>query len=201
MVQDQEKRNIELLYAKDYDTLLKENEKLVYFVLNKFKGIPYDDREDYYQLGMLTLYNCALKYDLESDAKFSTYVIVALNNAYINAMRSYNKIIDNEISYNQKINNEDGEMDDELLYFLAVEDNMDNDILVKDLYKVLKEIIPKLTERQQIYVYKYLVERKNYRQIADEENRSHQAVHNGVTRALERLQILLKIRGIDENYF
>lgn len=200
MVQDQEKRNIELLKSKDYDTLLKENEKLVYYTMNKFKAIPFDEKEDYYQLGMLTLYKCALYYDFDLGVKFSTYALTALSNAFVNSLKSYNKIKDNETSYNQTVSGENGELD-EMLYFLPSKDDMDTEILTSDLRITIESLILKLTKTQQIYMREYLFENKTYRQIGIEHGRSHQAVQNSVTRGIERLRTLLKNRGIDENYF
>ncbi|MEG1494911.1 MAG: sigma-70 family RNA polymerase sigma factor [Bacilli bacterium] len=53
------------------DTIVQENERLVYSIISKFRR--YYDVDDLYQVGMLGLFKAYQKFDSSFDTKFSTY--------------------------------------------------------------------------------------------------------------------------------
>lgn len=79
-------RNLELIKKKDYDTLIKENEKLIIYLINKnFKNRKDGDFEEMLQAGRIAIFESAKTYDETKNVKFSTY---AANNI-INAIKTY----------------------------------------------------------------------------------------------------------------
>jgi RNA polymerase sporulation-specific sigma factor len=52
------------------EKIIKDNEKLIYKIANMFYGI---DKEDLYQAGILGLHKAYLNYNINSQAKFSTF--------------------------------------------------------------------------------------------------------------------------------
>ena len=56
---------------KSLDELYKENEKLIYYIVNGFKN--YGSREDLYQAGCLGLIKAYNNYNINTNSKFSTY--------------------------------------------------------------------------------------------------------------------------------
>lgn len=97
---EREKRNLELLKSKDYNTLIKENENLIKTIIKRFTYY-YSDYDEIFNIGRIAIYDTALRYD-ESKGSFTTYVY---GNIYWNIhkyiTRSKSKIetvsIDNEI--------------------------------------------------------------------------------------------------------
>ena len=51
--------------------LLVDNEKLVYSIINKFRG--YFDMDDLYQVGMIGLIKASKNFNKSEGVKFSTY--------------------------------------------------------------------------------------------------------------------------------
>ena len=51
--------------------LVVDNEKLVYSIINKFRG--YFDMDDLYQVGMIGLINASKNFNKNEGVKFSTY--------------------------------------------------------------------------------------------------------------------------------
>ena len=64
--------------------LVVDNEKLVYSIINKFRG--YFDMDDLYQVGMIGLINASKNFNKNEGVKFSTY-------AYTNVFGEVNKYI------------------------------------------------------------------------------------------------------------
>lgn len=192
-------RNRELIKNKDYDTLLKENELLVYFALKKFY-IKYEDMEDYKQIGFLALYKAALMFDLESDVSFSHYALTAINNSIYTAIKKYNKICDNEISYNTKFKNENSE-DVEIVTFLESPEDMDLDMQKNDFMRLLKNAIDSLPDKYKNIAKLRYYEKLTIRDIAKKENCSFQNIQIKLISINKLLQNNLKRHGIDANYF
>lgn len=196
---DKDARNRELIRNKDYDTLLKENELLVYFALKKFY-IKYEDMEDYKQIGFLALHKAALMFDLESDTSFSYYALTAINNNIYTAIKKYNKICDNEISYNTKFKNENSE-DVEIVTFLESPEDMDLDMQKNDFMRLLTNAIDSLPDKYKNIAKLRYYENLTIRDIAKKENCSFQNIQIKLISINKLLQNNLKRHGIDANYF
>lgn len=196
---DKDARNRELIINKDYDTLLKENELLVYFALKKFY-IRHEDMEDYKQIGFLALYKAALTFDLESDTSFCYYALTTINNNIYTAIKKYNKIYDNEISYNAKFKNENFE-DAEIVTFLESPEDMDLDMQKNDFMRLLKNAIDSLPDKYKNIAKLRYYEKLTIRDIAKKENCSFQNIQIKLTSINRLLQNNLKRHGIDANYF
>lgn len=104
-----EKRNLELIMNEDYDTLIKENENLIYHILKRMK-YDYNDKDDLVNIGRLSIYNAAIKYEIppKNNASFGTYLAASIYKNILSYLRSNKKKLD--LVYYEEITNEDGEM-------------------------------------------------------------------------------------------
>lgn len=103
------KRNLELIESKDYDTLIKENERVIYYVLKQFK-IPLEDQEDLIQECKIRLYIAATMYDV-SKGSFSGYAFKSVYNCIKLYFRAKNKndiIYFNSISLDKNLDTDNG---------------------------------------------------------------------------------------------
>ena len=57
-----------------YEYLVKQNQGLVYHIVNRFHVSPFD-RDDLIQAGMMGLLEAIKKYDINKDVAFSTYAV------------------------------------------------------------------------------------------------------------------------------
>lgn len=92
------------------NTLIEENKGLVTFVLaNYYPSYKYD--EDFYQEGLIGLWNACKTYDEKQDIKFSTYAARCIRNHLngvidmLNAEKRKINNLDNVISLNQRLHN------------------------------------------------------------------------------------------------
>lgn len=192
-------RNRELIKNKDYDTLIKENELLVYFVLKKFY-IRYEDMEDYKQIGFLALYKAALMFDIESDTSFSYYAISAISNNITAALNKYNKFSNNEISYNTKVRDRNSK-EVEIETFLESPEDMDLDMAKNDFMRILNNAIDSLPDKYKNIAKLRYFENKTLRAIAEDENTTFQNIQVKLKKINTKLQNHLKRNGINADYF
>lgn len=194
-------RNIELIKNKDYDTLLKENENIIHYVLHKLP-ISKNEYEDYFQWGSIHLYKAALHYNIESDTAFSTYAIVSIKQSLsLRLTKQYqkNKRLD-IISYDQVSSKNDEKID--LLQLIDDNKRIETPILKEELHTIIDEILQKsLKPKALLIVNMYLKEGKNQTEIANYLNCSRQLVNNTIKRAYENLKSKLKEKDIDIYYF
>lgn len=65
--------------AKDIEQMIRDNEKLVYFAIQKYFNGFYDD-EDIHQMGMIGLWKACMLYDETKGIKFSTFAVKCIRN-------------------------------------------------------------------------------------------------------------------------
>lgn len=129
---------------KEVEKKLKENEMLVYYVLQKyFKA--YANDEDYKQMGMIGLWKAIITYDDSKSVKFSTYASIVILNYIRNEYRHSDefKRIKNSVILNSidDVIATDIDGSDLILADVIKASELDlNDLLLTDLDKVLKNL-------------------------------------------------------------
>lgn len=199
---DPNERNIRLIKNKDYNTLVEENQKLVYSVINNYRhcGVEY---EELIQIGLLALYKAALNFDnTNTDAKFSTYAAIAIRNNILNVIYLRNKKAIDTISYNQEIRDRASGDSSEILSYISDSKNMEYDIYREEFKQEVINIIESMERKNYTTIgIEYFINEKSCQEIAEQLNSSRQNVSRVVNVIKEILQKKLRKKGINEYYF
>lgn len=202
---DNNKRIVELIESKDYDTLIKENERIIYHILKQFK-IPLEDQEDLMQECKIRLYIAATMYDI-SKGSFSTYAFKSVYNCikmYFRAKNKKNIIYFNSISLDENLDMDDGLMDDTIASI--IEDKTFNTISVvkkryflQELYNAIESI---RSQRRKDIIYSFLFD-KNYsvHSLANKYNCSTLYINSSIFKARQDIKKYLLDKGIDSKFF
>lgn len=204
MDDNRNERNNELIRNKDYDTLIKENENLIHFVLKGYY-IKLDEYDDYFQIASFALYTAAKYFDENSkdNASFSTFAIVAMKRRLSQTLiRAHNKNKDvSIISYDTVLPNDNGNHDDDILGLIDDGKRIDFDILKDDLLHFIDEASKKLTDNQKKIYKLYIEEGFTQTEIADKMNCSRQYISLSLHDAFKKIKKYLKRKDVDINYF
>lgn len=147
-------------WKQQYHKLVMENEKLVYYVINKLNLKRYTD--ELYDVGVIGLCKAGRKFDSECGYKFSTYAISCIKNeiyVYIRNNKKYfnNISLDNEIFI---LNNENITFKD----YIKDDIDIEKEIIEKDRYKRLYESINKLDDKEK-YIILHLYSLNGYKKM------------------------------------
>jgi RNA polymerase sporulation-specific sigma factor len=145
--------------------------------LKNYKLNPME-REDMIQEGMIGLFHAIQTFDKEKGFQFSTYSNACIRNRIYNALDKYWK-------HRKKI---DAGKDIEEM---VAKSDPENDTIRMELKESLKSGIASLTELEQKIVREYL-ERKSYKQIAEELAISSKKVDNILVKAKTKLSHYLQ---------
>lgn len=197
---DRNERNIELIKAKDFDTLIKENMNLVRHILHRMH-VPAVDYEDYFQIGCIGLYNAGKYFNIDSGVKFSTFASIAIQRkvaqSFARKLEKQNKI--DIVSLDVYADNADSEVDILILYDDGK--RIETDILKSELYKKIQDIVDiKLTNQQKEIFNMIAIDGKNQVEIADYLGTSRQYVSYVYNNALKKVKKELEKEGIDSTY-
>lgn len=197
---DYNERNIELIKAKDYDTLIKENMNLVRFILNKMH-VPKADYDDYFQIGCMGLFNAAKYFNIDSNVKFSAFAAIAIQRkvAQVFARKLQKQNTIDMVSLDVYADNMDGEID--LLVLYDDGKRLETDILTTDLYeKIINIMNTKLTETQKEIFKLVVIDGKNQTEAAEYLGTSRQNINSSYNNALKKIKKELEKMGIDHTY-
>lgn len=94
-----------------YEYLIKKHQGLVYHIVNRFNVSPFD-RDDLIQAGMLGLLEAIKKYNINYNAKFSTYAVPYILGSIKKEYNVQNSIISSSYYINliKKVKNEKGDL-------------------------------------------------------------------------------------------
>lgn len=197
---DYNERNIELIKAKDYDTLIKENMNLVRFILNKMH-VPRVDYDDYFQIGCMGLFNAAKYFNIDSNVKFSAFAAIAIQRkvAQVFARKLQKQNAIDIVSLDVYADNMDGEID--LLVLYDDGKRLETNILTTDLYEKINTIMnTKLTETQKEIFKLIVIDGKNQTEAAEYLGTSRQNISCSYNNALKKIKKELEKMGIDHTY-
>lgn len=198
---DRNERNIELIKAKDYDTLIKENINLVRHIINRMH-VPSVDYDDYFQIGCLGLYTAAQYFNIDSDAKFSTFAAIAIHRKVAQAFgRNLEKQNSLDIvSLDVYADNADNEVDILLLYDDGK--RIDTNILTTELYEKIYTVMNNnnLTEAQRDIFTMVAIDGKSQTEAADILGISRQYISFVYNAALKKIRKELEKADIDSTY-
>lgn len=173
------------------DKLITGNLRFVMFIINRYYS-NYNDKEELFSEGVIGLIKAVDKFDVNRNIQFSSYssrVIMNDINKYFNKIKNST----DETSLSELVSND---LDNDLtLMDVIVDDNdfVDN-ILRKEYYKNMNEVIEKLTEDEKKLLYLYFYERKTQTEVSQ---------ILGITQSYASkkiIKVLKKARNIASNY-
>ena len=133
--------------------IVKDNIKLVYFVLKKLN--LYKEIDDLYDIGLIGLCKAANSFDEKKGYTFSTYATFCIRNEILMYRRKRtNKVNINAISLNTPIY-ENGESEIVLEDTLKSDEDIEKTILDKEQNILLYESIEKLDEKEKLIICHY----------------------------------------------
>ncbi|WPC43353.1 sigma-70 family RNA polymerase sigma factor [Clostridium sp. JS66] len=168
-------------------------------ILKNFEGFMYKtassiyingyEIEDLIQIEAIALINAVFKYNCGYKNAFTTYAATAIKNAAFNELRSYlNK--KNGEKFEFSLNNTIDE-DTEFMDMLLSDDNVEEDILLKEEVKTLRKALKSLPDNfREIICWHYFKE-KSLKEYAEFKNIKYSAAKKRHERALEKLQQII----------
>lgn len=192
-------RNIELIMNKDYDTLIKENEHLIYHILKRI-NYDYNDQDDLVNIGRFSIYNAAIRYEIppRNNAIFSTYLSSAIYKNILSYLRANKNKLD--LVYYEEIINEDSEA--KRFDSISI-DKRKGDPYRSYLSTQLEEVFRsvKLSDKERKIFDLYCLG-KSHKEIADElsSDISKKSINTTIYRIRKKIQKALVENGLDPAY-
>lgn len=197
------KRIMELIEQRDYDTLIKENESIIYYTMKRFR-IPLEDQEDLIQECKIKLYTTAIGYDI-TKGSFSTYAVKSISNCIKMYYRSKNKkdiIYFNSISLNEKLDTDDSDdtfewlIEDKILSTASVSKKR---YFYLELYNAINSM---KSQRKKEIIFSFLFDKNyNIHDLADKYNCPISCIRATIFRARQDIKNYLLDKGIDTKFF
>lgn len=138
------------------DDLILNNEKLIYYVLGKMN--LYEQREDYYDIGMIGLIKAAKTYVPNKGIVFSTYAVRCIKNEVLIEIRkeksNKRKVNYNCVSLEQPVNGND---DEKITIGDTLKSNIDieKEMIRKEERELLYKSLSKLSDKEQFVINHY----------------------------------------------
>lgn len=176
------------------DKLILDNLNLIYFVLQKM-GL-YNEREYYYDIGLIALVRAARQFDESKGYTFTTYATMAIRNEICVDMRrakaDKRKANFNTVSLDSVIyQNKEGD-DITLMDTISSDINIEEELIEKERMKTLKNAITTLTIKERKVLKYYLMYDMSQRQIAEKIGCTQAHISRIYQRIIKKLQEKMK---------
>lgn len=179
--------------TEEKETLILNNQNLIYFILKKYNCI-YND--DLFQIGMIGLIKATEKYDASRKVAFSSFAYQCISNEILVHFRRQNRKSFNDfantVSYNTLINDDDGKST--LEECLGYTPNFDEEINKQELYKNINTTLSPI-EKITLISYYGLYNTEPIKQIdlSKKLNMSQANVSRIIKRARKKLKATMEI--------
>ncbi|WPC43856.1 sigma-70 family RNA polymerase sigma factor [Clostridium sp. JS66] len=168
-------------------------------IIKNFEGFMYKtassiyingyEVEDLLQIEAIALINAVFKYNCEYKNAFIAYATTAIKNAAFNELRSYlNK--KNGEKFEFSLNNTIDE-DTKFMDMLLSDDNVEEDILLKEDIRALKKALKLLPDNFREIIYWHYFKEKSLKEYAEFRNIKYSAAKKRHARALEKLKQII----------
>jgi len=205
IVADPTEEGYEKAYFTDEEAeeIAVENEKLVYYVANRFRstGISIDELSS---VGFLGYAKAIKTFDKNRNVKFSTYAINVIKNEICYFLRKENKHRSKNVSLNTILSTDQNGNPFELTDIIDGEEMppVDEQLMTDDRHSMLMEIIDRLPEKEQ-YIIRNRYEltggvKKTQKQISEEIDMSQANVSKLQKNAIRKLKLYLSLKMEDK---
>lgn len=206
-------RNLKLLEKKDYETLVKENDNLVYCIINtKFRFVPIgsDLYQDILQEGRLGLFKAALNFDPSKKFCFSTFAARCIYNQigmYFRINNRHLHILSLDDYKTLKVNmGFSGNKDEDINLYDVIEDRKASFKLIfsfksEEFSTTLNEALRLLSDDQRKSFILYYFDNIKQEEIANILCCSQAIVSRRIASAKKKIQRYLLKHGMDMYYF
>lgn len=194
----QNERNLQLIKDNNFETLIKENERMVYDVLSKYNLYPLN--EDIISVGTLGLFKAAKTFNNEYKI-FSTYAYKCITNEifiYLRNEKKQSRLNTKSFSDIAKHNYDGSE--------LTLEDTLDSnidiifDIKKEEFYRIFKDALLLLSQKEKLCLLMYFAGYKQC-EIAKKINYSQAHISRIIISAKSKVKQYLLDHDIDLHYF
>lgn len=187
----------------------EENQRLISWTANRFSNYPVD-KEELVSIAMVGFTNALNNFQKDKGAKFSTFAVKCMTNELLHALRNESKHIKNSIlSGTALYTDSEGNsltIEDTLSAEMNNESSLEDSVMMKEDYKLLREAIETLPEREQEVI------RRRYGIDCDPETQNDIAVSLNMSQAnvskieqsiIKKLYIRMKgqVQIEDSNYY
>lgn len=202
---ENEEEHVKAFYTdEEADQVAVENEKLVYYVANRFRstGISVEELSS---VGFLGYAKAIKTFDKNRNVKFSTYAINVIKNEICYFLRKESKHMRKNVSLNTILSTDQNGNPFELSDIIDNEDAapLDEDIMVNDRRDMLFEVIQRLSPKEQYIIMNRFElagnEKKTQKQISEEINMSQANVSKLQKNAIRKLEFYLQLNMKDRD--
>lgn len=196
-------------YVKEYytdeeaDDIAVENEKLVYYVANRFRssGVSIEELSS---VGFYGYAKAIKTFDKNRNVKFSTYAINVIKNEICYFLRKENKHRSKNVSLNKILSTDQSGNPFELTDILDDVDTpaVEEQIITDDRLRILLEIIDRLPEKERYIILNRFElmgnKKKTQKEISEEINMSQANVSKLQKNAIRKIKFYLQLRLEDK---
>lgn len=195
----QNERNIQLIKDSNYNTLVKENERMVYYVLSKYNLYPLTD--DIVNIGRIGLFKAAKTFKL-GIGNFSPYAYKCITNEVFYYLRNEKKqnMLNVRLFSDIHIQNMKNGSKQKIEDILVSDINIDSDLKNIDFYNTLKDAIQLLPQKEKDIFIMHLLgyTQKN---ISKKINHSQPYISKLIKNSKDFIKQYMIQHGIDLYYF
>lgn len=142
--------------------------------------------EDLVQIGIMALIKAVNKYQLDRKIAFTTYAITVIKNAFNDELRKViSKKWDEKFKCSLNNANEDGI---EFMEILASEEDVEEDLILKEKITILRKALDKLTEAEREIINWFYFENKPLKEYALKKGMNLNTVVKRKCRAVEKVR-------------
>lgn len=196
-------------YVKEYftdeeaDQIAIDNEKLVYYVANRFRssGVAIEELSS---VGFLGYAKAIKTFDKNRNVKFSTYAINVIKNEICYFLRKENKHRSKNVSLNKILSTDQNGNPFELSDILDDVDTpaLEEQIISDDRLRILLEIVDRLPENERYIILNRFEltgnKKKTQKEISEEINMSQANVSKLQKNAIRKIKFYLQLRLEDK---
>ena len=138
--------------TKEKETLILNNQNLIYFILKKYNCIY---NEDLFQIGMIGLIKATEKYDKSKKVLFSSFAYQCISYEILVHFKKQNRKSFNDfantVSYHAMLNEENGK--GTLEEYLGYTPDFDQNIIISELYRNIDTLLTPIEKSTLISYY------------------------------------------------
>lgn len=188
---------------EEADDIAIENERLVYYVANRFRssGVSIEELSS---VGFYGYAKAIKTFDKNRNVKFSTYAINVIKNEICYFLRKENKHRSKNVSLNKILSTDQNGNPFELTDILDDVDTptVDEQIITEDRLRILLEIIDRLPEKERYIILNRFElkgnKKKTQKEISEEINMSQANVSKLQKNAIQKIKFYLQLRLEDK---
>ncbi|WP_189655210.1 sigma-70 family RNA polymerase sigma factor [Bacillus sp. HNG] len=157
----------------EFEELVEQYKPLIFRVIKRLR--LYGDKDTFYQIGLIGLWDASTRFDLEKGVEFSTFAYSTIRGKLLDHLKK-------EARYRERY-----QPTGELIFLSLTDSSMGNSL------DLIEEYGEGLTDNQKKWVQGRIIEDKSYKAIADEHGVTVDSVKSWGRQAVKKLRKIIML--------